>query len=192
MRASPRGEPADRPRNTWPVRCRLGVVVFAANAARVPPPPPLAGAPLHRDRTRLAGAVSERWNRRFRIPWRAARARFVRWKTIRPPTEHVRAGGLGVVVCAANSRRAPPHAVGRGFSSPSPRDFGGCGFEAPYSKLSGSVTFGSRARRHVENQPTAHGARTARCGVGVVVCAANSHCAPPHAVGRRSSLPTPR
>ena len=103
--------------------------------------------------------------------------------------------GLGAVVFAANSGRAPPHAVGRGSSSLTPRRVGGCGFETLQSNRSSSVARGPRALRHVENQPTAptaHGARTARCGLGAVVFAANSRRAPLHAVGRGSSSPTSR
>ena len=45
---------------------------------------------------------------------------------------------------------------------------------------------GASALRHVENQPTAHRERTARCRLGAVMCAANSQRAPPHAVGQGS------
>ena len=91
-------------------------------------PTPLAEALLHRHRARSAAAASERRDQRIRLAWRATRARFAPWRTSRPPTEHAGAGGLGVVVFAANARRAPPHAVGRGSSSPTPRQVGGCGF----------------------------------------------------------------
>ena len=71
-------------------------------------PPPLAEVALHRHRVMSAVAASKCLNQSFRIPWRPVHARFATWRTIRPATEHVRAGGLGVVVCAANLRRAPP------------------------------------------------------------------------------------
>ena len=61
--------------------------------------------------------------------------------------------------CLVNGERASPHAVGRGPSSPSPHQVGGCGFEAPWWKLPNSVARGKRALRHVEYQPTAHRAR---------------------------------
>ena len=99
---------------------------------------------------------------------------------------------LGAVVCAANSRRAPPHAVGRGSSPPTPRQVGGCGFESSLPSVSSPVARGPRALRHVENQPTVQRACTSRCVLGAVVCAANSRRAPPHAVGRGSSPLTPR
>ena len=76
-------------------------------------PTPLAEALLHRHRARTAAAASNRRKQSFLTPWRPAHARFAPWRTNRPPTVHVRAGGLGVVVCAGNSRRALPCAVGR-------------------------------------------------------------------------------
>ena len=48
----------------------------------------LADALLHRHRARSAAAASNRRNRLFLVPWRAARARFVTWRTSRPPTEN--------------------------------------------------------------------------------------------------------
>ena len=125
-RASPRGEPADRPRST---RALADLAWLSSRPTRgALHPTPLAEALLHRHRARSAAAASKRRDHSFRIPWRAARARFAPWRTGRPPTEHARAGGLGVVVFAANAGRAPPHAVGRGSSSPTPRQVGGCGF----------------------------------------------------------------
>ena len=153
-------------------------------------PTPLAEALLHRHRARSAAAASNAVITAF-IPWRAARARFAPWRTGRPPTEHARAGGLGVVVFAANARRAPSHAVGRGSSSPTPRQVGGCGFETSCLR----VRLPCRAARarfapwRTGRPPTEH-ARAG--GLGVVVFAANARHAPPHAVGRGSSSPTPR
>ena len=51
-------------------------------------PMPLAEAPLRRHRALFAAAASNRRCRLVLVPWRAARARFVRWRTSRPPTEH--------------------------------------------------------------------------------------------------------
>ena len=100
-----------------------------------------------------------------------------------------------MVVCAANSRRAPPHSVGRGSFVQKLRLDGGCCFEPSLSFLSRPVARGARAcaLRHMENKPTAHRALvSARCMLGAVICAANSRRAPPHAVGRGSSAQTPR
>ena len=47
-----------------------------------------ADALLHRHRARSAAAASNRRSCLFLVPWRAARARFVTWRTRRPPTEH--------------------------------------------------------------------------------------------------------
>ena len=65
-------------------------------------PTSLAEALLHQHRARLATAASKQRNQNFQIPLRAARARFAPWRTGHQPTEHARAGGLGVVVCTAN------------------------------------------------------------------------------------------
>ena len=107
------------------------------------------------------------------------------------PTERARAGGLGVVVFAANAGRTPSHAVGRGSSSPTPRQIGGCGFEASQSLLripcrAARVRF---ATWRTGRMPTEH-ARTG--GLGVDVFAANAGRTPSHAIGRGSSSPTPR
>ena len=127
-RASHRGGPAIRPRSTLALADLAWLSSRRTRGALHPTP--LAEALVHRHRARSAAAASKRRNRRIRIPWRAARARFAPWRTSRPLTEHVRAGGLGVVVFAANTGRVPPHAVGRGSSSPTPRQVGSCGFEA--------------------------------------------------------------
>ena len=139
----------------------LGVVVFSANAWHAHPTL-LTEALLHRHRARSAAAASYRREHRVRLPWRAARARFAPWRTSRPPTEHTRAGGLGVVVFAANARRAPPHAVGRGFSSSTLRQVAGGGFGTSCLPYSTPVVRSPCALRPVENRPTAHGA-CARC-----------------------------
>ena len=128
-RASPLGEPADRPRST---HCALAELAWlsARPTRRALHPPLLDEDLLHRHCARSAVAASKRRDRSFRVPWRAARSRFAPWRTSRPPKEHaLRAGGVGVVVCAANATRSPPPAVGRGSSSPTPRQVGGCGFE---------------------------------------------------------------
>ena len=108
--ASPRGEPADGPHSTraladlawlssWPRRVMLHST-------------PLTEALLHRHRAKSAVAASKHRGHRVLSPWRAARAQLAPTRTSLRPTEHVRAGGLGVVVFAANARHAPPHAVG--------------------------------------------------------------------------------
>ena len=123
-------------------------------------PTPLAEAPLHRHRIVLAAAASNRRCRLVLVPWRAAREGFVTWRTRRPPTEPLVSTRrvLGAVVCVANSRRAPPHAVGRGSFAPTPRRVGGGGFEPSLTSRSRPVARGAGRLRHVENQPTAHGA----------------------------------
>ena len=92
-------------------------------------PVALAEALLHRNRAKSAAADSQQSGHRMRSPWRAARARFAPSRTGRRSTEHVRAGGLGVVDFAANACNAPPYAAGRGSSSPTPRQVGGHGFQ---------------------------------------------------------------
>ena len=179
-RASPRGEPTDRPPST---RALDDLASLSARPTRgALRPSPLVEALLHRHRARSAAAASKRRNHSFRIPWRAVRARFAPWRTSQPPTEHARAGGLGVVVFVANVGRAPSHTVCRGSLSPTPRQVSGCGVETPLSKLLNSVARGPRALRPAENWPNAHGAR-APGGLGVVVFAANAGRAPFHADG---------
>ena len=79
-----------------------------------------------------------------------------------------------------------PHAVGRCSFAHTPRIVGGCGFESWYPPPSSRVARGTGALSPIENQPTVHRARTVRCVLGAVVCAANSRRAPLHAVGRGS------
>ena len=121
-------------------------------------PTPLAETPSHRHCARLAAEALHLRGHCVQLPWRAARARFAPWRTGRPRTEHARAGGLGVVVFAANARRAPPHAVCRGYSAPTPRQVDGCGFATRFPPRSTRMARGPRAFRPVENKPTAHGA----------------------------------
>ena len=156
-RASPRQNPADRPRRS---RALAGLAWLSARPTRgALHPTPLAEAPLRRHRARSAAAASKHLGHSFRVLCRAARARFAPWRTGHPPTEHARAGGLGVVVYAANAGRAPAHDVRRGSSSPTPPQVGGCGFGTLQSKLPNSVARGPCALRPVKNQPTAHRAR---------------------------------
>ena len=166
------------------------MVVFGSTRG-APNLTPLAEAPLQRNLASSAATASDRRNYSFRILCRAARARFAPSETGRPPMEHARAGGLDVVVCAANAGRAPPYTVGRGSSSPTPRQVGGCGFEMFWSQRLKSVPLGPCALRPVDNRSTAHGAH-AHWRTLVVVCAANVGCAPPYTVGRGSSITTPR
>ena len=127
VRASLPREPAYGPRST----CALADLAWLSlrPTRDALHPMPLAEALPHRQRLRSAAAVSKRRYRRVRIPRHAACARFAPWRNGRRPTEHARAGGLGVVVFAANARRAPPHAVGRGSSAPTPRQVGGGSFK---------------------------------------------------------------
>jgi len=126
--ASPRGEPVDRPRSTSAL----------ADLAWLCSPPtrgalcatPLAEALHHRHRARSTAAASKRRGHSAQPPWRPARPPFAPWRTGRPPMAHARAGGLGVVVFAANQGRALSHAVGRGSSPQTSRQVGSCGFEA--------------------------------------------------------------
>ena len=160
---------------------RLGVVVFAANAGRAPPHA-LDEAPLHRHRARSAAAAGKRRDHSFRTPCRAARARFVNLRSGRPPTEHVRAGRLGVVV--STSRRCT-------------RLFFTDNVPGRRLRLRTNVieAFESRSARPARASPRRSGSpptEHTRAGrLGVVVFAANAGRAPPHAVGRGSSSPTP-
>ena len=126
-RALPRGELADRPRST---RTLPDFAVLSLRPTQgALHPTPLAEALLFRHRDRSAAAALERRCHNVQFLCQSARARFASWRTGRPPTEHARAGGLGVVIFAANAGRALPQAVGRGSSSTTPRQFGSCGLE---------------------------------------------------------------
>ena len=126
-RALPSGESAGRSQSTRALADLAWLSLRPTRGALHPTS--LVEALLHRHRARSAAAASECRSESCRILWRAAHARFAPWKTSRPPTEHVRAGGLGVVVFTANAGRAPPRVIGRGFSSATLSMDGGCGFE---------------------------------------------------------------
>ena len=123
-RALLRGVLSDRPRSTRTVADLAWLSSRPAHDALHPTP--LAETLLHRLRARSATAASDARGHSALIPCHAAHARFTPWRTDPPPTEHARAGGLGVVVFSPSARRAPPHAVGRGFSALSPSQVGGC------------------------------------------------------------------
>ena len=125
-RALPRKEPANRPRSTL-VLADLAWLSSQPTRGALQPMM-MAEALLHRHRARSAAAASKHHDQCFRILWLAARACFASWRTSQPPTVQLRGGGLGVVVFAANAGRTAAHAVGRGSSSPTPRQVGGCGF----------------------------------------------------------------
>ena len=154
-------------------------------------PTPFAEAPLHRQRDRSAAATSIQRDQSFRIQCRTDRARFAPWRTSHPPTEDARAGGLGVVVFAANAGCGPPHAVGRGSSSPTPREVAGCGIgrRSQNLRLFWRVARACFAPLRTSRPPTEY---VRAVGVGTLVFAANAGCGPPHAVGRRFTSPTPR
>ena len=189
-RASPRGEQADRPRSTRALADLAWLSLRPTRGALHPTP--LAEAPLHRHRARSAAAASRRVITAFELQWRAARARFAPWRTSRPPTEHARAGGLGVVVFAANARRAPSHAVGRGSSSPTPRQVGGCGFETslPPRPTPWRATRARFAPWRTGRPPT--GSTSALADLAWLSLRPTRGALHPHAVGRGSSSPTPR
>ena len=175
------------------LRCVLGAVVCAANSRRAPPHAVGRGSSPLTPRFVGGCGFESSWPYLSHPVTRGARA--LRHVDNRPTAQRALVSArcvLGAVVCAANSRRAPPHAFGRSSSPPTLCQVGGCGFETSLPPVSSPVALGRRALHHVENQPTAHRALvSARCVLGAVVCAANSRRAPPHAVGRSSSPPTP-
>ena len=124
---SPHGGPAVRPRSTHALADLAWLSALPTQGTLHPTP--LAEALLHRHRARSVAGALKRSNHSFRLLCRAARARFAPCRTGRAPTEHARAGGLGVVVFSANVERAASHAIGRGSNSTQPRLVGDCGFE---------------------------------------------------------------
>ena len=128
-RASPCGEPADQPRSTSSLAELAWLSSRPTRGALHPTP--CAEAHLHRHRARPAAAVSKYHIQSFRISCGAARARFALWTTGLPASVHALAGGLGVVVFAANAGRASSRTVCQGSSSMTPSQIGGCGFGTP-------------------------------------------------------------
>ena len=111
------------------------------------------------------------------------------------PTNHrARAAqyGLDVVVLWAGTGSAPPYAADRGSIAPTLRQVDGTDFGRPTTSRPNPEVRGPRAFRPVEYRPTAHSAPAAQYGLGVVVLWANTGSAPPYAVGRGSTAPTPR
>ena len=81
--------------------------------------------------------------------------------------------GLGLVVLWANSRRAPPHAVGRASTAPTAPPISSGGFERLPFVPTTPVARVPRAYCAMEYRPTVRGARAARpadfahdCGAG--------------------------
>ena len=176
-------------------RCELGAVVCAANSQRALPHAVGRGSSAQTPRFVGGCGFGPSLTSRFRPV--ACDARALRHVENQPTTHRALVTAccvLGAVVCAANSRRAPPHAVGRGSSAQKPRLVGSCGFEPSFPvSFSSRGALRARALRPVENPPTARRALvSARCVLGAGVCAANSRRAPPHPVGRGSSAQTPR
>ena len=175
-------------------RCVLGAVVCAANSRRAPPH--AVGRGSSAQTPRFVGGCGFKTSLPSRFRPVACDAGALRHAENQPTAHRALVSArcvLGAVVCTANSRRAPPLAVGRGSSAQTARFVGGCGFEPPLPSRFSFVARGPVALRCVENPPTAHRALfTARCELGAVVCMANSRRAPPHVVGRGSSSPTPR
>ena len=173
-------------------RCVLGAVVCAANSRRAPPRAVGRGSYALTPRSVGGCGFEPSLPSRSRPVVRGARPlRHVKNQPIAHRALFTARCVLGAVVCAANSRCAPPHAFGRSSSPPTLCQVGGCGFEISLPPVSSPVALGPRALHNVENQPTAHKVCTSRCVLGAVVCAANSRRAPPHAVGRSSSPTTP-
>ena len=107
---SPRQKPAVHPWSTRALADLTFVSLQLMQSALYPTP--LAEAPLQRNIARSAAAALNCRDHSFRHLCCAGPARFAPWRTGLPPTEHPRAGGLGVVVFAANAGRASPHTIG--------------------------------------------------------------------------------
>ena len=180
VRASTRGELAEGPRST---RSLSDLTWLSSRQTRdTIHPTALDEAPLHRYRARSAAAASKRRVCRIHIPCCATRAPFDPWRIDPPPTEYAPAGGLGVVGFAVNAPRTPPHAVGRGSSSPT-RTRSGAAALKYHGKRVQIMCHAARARFDLWRTgrwPTKH---TLAVGLGMVVFAANARHAPPHAVG---------
>ena len=155
-------------------------------------PTPSVWARPHQHRDRSAARASEVNVHRVRI--RGARPARFSPRGVSADRHRARAAqcGLGVVVLWANAGRAPPHAVGRGSTAPTPRQVGGTASKVSRAPRSSPD---ARARALLSRGVSAdrpRSTRTAQCGLGVVVLWPNAGRAPPHAIGRGSTAPTPR
>ena len=192
-----RGPRALRPMENQPtahrartLRCGLGAVVFAANSRRAPPHTDGRGSWRIRHARSVATAYVYR-SRRFVVPWRAARARFAPWRTSRPPTEHA--------LCAADLARLSARSTCDALH-PTPladtllqRHCAGSAAAASQRHNRLSIVPWRAARSCFvtwSDQPTAHRERTARCGLGAVVCAANSLSLPPTSLAEAPGVDT--
>ena len=130
-RASPRKEPADRPQSTCAQG--VGVVVFEANAGRAPPhtvgrastsptPRQVGGCGFMMTQLKFSNAIPRE-------------SRALRSVDNRPSAHRARARLRSWRGCLCSQRGnagyAPSHAIGRGFSSPTPREVAGWGIVTP-------------------------------------------------------------
>ena len=124
-------------------------------------PTPLAEYLLHRHRARSSGAASKRCFQSVLVPWRAARARVVTCRTSRPPTDLARSADLARL--SLRPTRNALHLMPL-VAAPLHRHrarSADAGLETLNLKVPSSMARGPRALHPVENQPTAHRARTA-------------------------------
>ena len=77
-----------RPPTTHALRAACVARLSARPTRNALYPTHLLNSLLHRHRASSVAAAPKRRNRLFLVPWRAARARFVTWRTSRPPTTH--------------------------------------------------------------------------------------------------------
>ena len=95
----------------------------------------------------------------------------------RPRSTRAAQCGLSVVVLWSNAGRAPPYAIGRGATAPTPRLVAGTGFERSWPLRSNPLARDPRVVRCFPPRGTsadlAQSTRAAQCGLGVVVLWAN-------------------
>ena len=153
---------------------------------------PPAEAQLHQHRDRSPARASNGLTYRVPLPWRAIRAILCRRYSVDRPKARAAQCALGMVVLWADVGHGSPHAIDRRSTAPTPRQVGGTGFGGYRSPRSSPMARGPRAFCPVEYRPTAHGARAAQCGLGVVVLWTNARRAPPRTISRGSTTQTSR
>ena len=189
-RVSHHGVAADGPRSTRrAARTWRGCVVGQRAARSIPTPSAEARPHQHRDRS--AARRSRGFGHRVRIPWRAP-ARFARGVSADRPRSTRRAARTWRGCVVGQRGRAPPHAVGRGSTAPTPRQVGGRGFEGlgqrvriPWRASRARIAPWSSGRRTAEHAPRS-------ADLAWLCCGPTRGALSPHAVGRGSTAPTPR
>ena len=134
------------------------------------PTPSSEGRP-HQHCGWLAARFFKRTGPSHSIPVKYSPCALLPWSISRPPTEHTpRSADLAWLCCGRNTGRAPPHAVGQGSTTPTPRLLGGSFFKRTRPSNSVSMEYGPCALLpwSISRPPTEHTPRSADLACFVV------------------------